>query len=196
MNKMLKAQIINKLILDGTPQEIAWQLVEIGEYRKVKTKRLLVNIGDYCNEAFFVLEGGFVSQYLQESGDLSTISFHLHNFQSIYAIPNTYFLGEASSHQLKAFTDSSVLCIAKHEFKILNDKDSNFKDWYNEKIITSLLQEYKSKTNLISLSNKKMYNYLIKEHPEVIQQVPSRYIAQYLGISCEHLSRIRKQLDF
>ena len=35
------------------------------------------------------------------------------------------------------------------------------------------------------------YEALVKEHPEIITQIPQHYIATYLGISPVSLSRIR-----
>jgi CRP-like cAMP-binding protein len=37
------------------------------------------------------------------------------------------------------------------------------------------------------------YNEMLKENPEIFQRVPLVYIASYLGITPESLSRIRKQ---
>jgi len=37
------------------------------------------------------------------------------------------------------------------------------------------------------------YNKILKEHPDLFQRVPLVYIASYLGITPESLSRIRKQ---
>jgi CRP/FNR family transcriptional regulator, anaerobic regulatory protein len=38
------------------------------------------------------------------------------------------------------------------------------------------------------------YKKLIEQQPEIIQNVPIQYIASYLGIKPQSLSRIRKQL--
>jgi len=37
------------------------------------------------------------------------------------------------------------------------------------------------------------YNEMLKENPEIFQRVPLVYIASYLGITPESLSRIRRQ---
>lgn len=44
------------------------------------------------------------------------------------------------------------------------------------------------------ISEKAAYRYerLLKERPELLQRVPQKYIAAYLGIKPESLSRIRK----
>ena len=41
---------------------------------------------------------------------------------------------------------------------------------------------------------KQRYQNLIKDKPQILQRVPQRYIASYLGITPVHLSRIRTQL--
>ena len=39
------------------------------------------------------------------------------------------------------------------------------------------------------------YMTLLNEYPEVIQQIPMKYIASYLGITVQSLSRIRASLN-
>jgi hypothetical protein len=38
---------------------------------------------------------------------------------------------------------------------------------------------------------KERYNFMLEKYPHLIQQIPLTYIASYLGISLETLSRIR-----
>lgn len=49
-------------------------------------------------------------------------------------------------------------------------------------------------TDLLTLSAEKRYLKLLAEQPEVIQNVPIQYIASYIGIKPESLSRIRKKI--
>lgn len=49
-------------------------------------------------------------------------------------------------------------------------------------------------TDLLTLSAEKRYLKLLKEHPKIIQNVPIQYIATYIGIKPESLSRIRKKI--
>lgn len=39
------------------------------------------------------------------------------------------------------------------------------------------------------------YLTLLDEYPEVIQQIPMKYIASYLGVTVQSLSRIRASLN-
>ncbi len=62
-----------------------------------------------------------------------------------------------------------------------------------EKIATSNIQRIQS---LLSLSVEKQLERIMKEHPMIMQRVSQRYIAQYLGVAPESLSRIRKRMLF
>lgn len=48
--------------------------------------------------------------------------------------------------------------------------------------------------DLLTLSGEDRYLKLIKEHPESIQRVPQRFLAGYLGLAPESLSRVRKSI--
>jgi 2-oxo-4-hydroxy-4-carboxy--5-ureidoimidazoline (OHCU) decarboxylase len=39
------------------------------------------------------------------------------------------------------------------------------------------------------------YLHLLKTHPEIIQQVPLKIIASYIGVTNSSLSRIRRELS-
>ncbi|QZT38867.1 Crp/Fnr family transcriptional regulator [Halosquirtibacter xylanolyticus] len=191
---MMKDIILDHLKQSKVPSSIASMLSSIGNVEEVRTKSVIVEIGAMCNRIFFVLEGGLVSQYLTESGSYKTVNFYLGNLQSFVTIPNSYFLHEKSSFRLKAITQSQVVSFEKEVLDQLVAESSEFRDWYQKKIIHTLVEEYSSKSNIITMSSKEMYQYLLREQPEVIRSVPSTYIAQYLGISREHLSRMRKEI--
>jgi CRP-like cAMP-binding protein len=56
------------------------------------------------------------------------------------------------------------------------------------------LRKYRRELAFLQYTAKERYLQLLEEHPQVIQQIPVKYIASYLGIEPESLSRIRKGL--
>jgi CRP/FNR family transcriptional regulator, anaerobic regulatory protein len=56
-----------------------------------------------------------------------------------------------------------------------------------------LLAEERAKA-LQHHSPESLYQKIMQEHPEIIERVPQQYIASYMGIQPESLSRIRKRL--
>lgn len=69
------------------------------------------------------------------------------------------------------------------------------KEWYSQMIIFALVEEIQVKTVPIISDSRKVYSFVINKHPKIIQQVPSIYTAQYLGMSREHLSRISHNIE-
>jgi CRP-like cAMP-binding protein len=51
-------------------------------------------------------------------------------------------------------------------------------------------------SGMVRVFAKQRYLQLLEEYPELVRQLPVKYIASYLGIAPESLSRIRKELAF
>jgi hypothetical protein len=62
-------------------------------------------------------------------------------------------------------------------------------------LVTQALQEENDfKLKIISYSSERLYNYLITHCTKVIQQVPSKFIAEFMGISSEWLSKLKHRI--
>ncbi|MDN5627752.1 MAG: Crp/Fnr family transcriptional regulator, partial [Weeksellaceae bacterium] len=68
-------------------------------------------------------------------------------------------------------------------------------DRIGRKIAESLyVKKMKREQSLLEDSAQKKYEDLLKEQPELILNIPLKYIASYIGIRPQSLSRIRKQI--
>jgi ribosomal protein L10 len=76
----------------------------------------------------------------------------------------------------------------------LIDKSENFKKLslaiFEQSVATTQLRA----NDFATLTAELRYKKLVEQEPELIQNVPVQYIASYLGIKPQSLSRIRKQL--
>jgi hypothetical protein len=64
------------------------------------------------------------------------------------------------------------------------------KDFYTE---TSFMSYARHGADLAMLSGKQRYYKFMQEKPHLINRIPQYYIAAYLGIKPQSLSRIRKE---
>lgn len=55
-------------------------------------------------------------------------------------------------------------------------------------------QKQQEQINLLTLSPEERYLKLITERPQIIQRTSLKYVASYLGITSESLSRLRKRI--
>jgi hypothetical protein len=76
----------------------------------------------------------------------------------------------------------------------LVEGNPRIKDFYQQQIIHALLIELNFRIKLLSLSPQKIYKLLISDYQPIIQNVSSRHIANFIGISPEWLSKLKNTL--
>ena len=81
------------------------------------------------------------------------------------------------------------------------DYDSLYQSIFNwekfcKKVYEKTISASFQRTNdLLTLTAEKRYLNLMADQPEVIQNVPIRLVASYLGVKPESLSRIRRKIS-
>lgn len=189
MNNFFKQLASEKL----TEDEINL-LERIARVEQVKTHQLLVDYGDMSTDVYFILTGGFVMKVLKEDGNEKTINFFLDCFQPFMNIPQSYFLEKPSEYNLTAIRNSEVLIFAKEDLLQIIDNNPGVKDFYYKQVITALLSELDFRTKLLTYSPANIYELLVSDYQEIIQNVSARHIANFIGISPEWLSTLKKTM--
>ena len=158
----------------------------------VKSNQLLVKMGQVNTHLYYVLDGGFVCRYCSEDHEVErTINFYLNELHPMMACIDSYFLQTKTSCELRAIADSTVLAIPKKELDALIAHDPPFKILFETLLVKVLTEENDLKLKIIAYKPDTLYQYIIKELPVVIQKVPSKYIAELMGISAEWLSKLK-----
>jgi CRP-like cAMP-binding protein len=174
-------------------EEGHWQaindLVELNRYAKGE---LFHQEGKRCSKIGFIIEGCFRS-VKEIDGIERTFDFAVENefITDYYSVVRK----EPSSYNLVAVEDSVVACMDASAVFALFDSDMTLQKLgrriaeetacYNQERLTSLLYD----------SPRIRYQKLISSSPEVVLRVPQHFIANYLGVTKETLSRIRKRMN-
>ena len=161
------------------------------EIKQLPAKTVLLEAGDVATNIFIVKYGCLRSWYNADGDDI-TLQFFLPgqpvaSFESLVnSTPSEY----------------SIETLLPTEVVVVNGLD--FKNWieshpeYHLKGILFAMERLSSYQKLflsrIKDSPQERYESLLKEHPEIIAQIPQHYIASYLGITPVSLSRIRSRL--
>jgi CRP-like cAMP-binding protein len=179
------------------PRELREHIFELGELRSVRNLQSLVEIGECCNEIFLVLEGAFVCQYFEEELAIErTVDFHTDTFHSFMTVVGSYFYNTKSMYRIKAVRSSKVLVFKKHVVNELLANNPILNQFCMSGITSALISEITMKSKLIALPADKLYAYLITNYPQIIQQIPSKYIAEFIGITQEWLCKLKKKISF
>lgn len=117
------------------------------------------------------------------------------------SLPNSFvasllsFLHEIPAREnIKALTHSKLWIIRRQDLTQLKNEVEGFKDFYIGILEWQICCIDKGKFDLITLTAEQRYVKLLKEEPELLQQVPLQYIASMLAITPRHLSRLRAKI--
>jgi CRP/FNR family transcriptional regulator, anaerobic regulatory protein len=141
---------------------------------------------------YFITSGFMRLFYDDKNGDDVTI---------LIASPNRFitsfldFIHEKKSNlNLECITDCVCYRVERSKLVEMIDKNDSFKK-FSLVIFEQAIASTQIRANdLATLTAELRYKKLIEQQPEIIQNVPIQYIASYLGIKPQSLSRIRKQL--
>jgi CRP/FNR family transcriptional regulator, anaerobic regulatory protein len=101
--------------------------------------------------------------------------------------------GEPADSAIKALEDTWLLRISATNLQKafqLQPKLIALKDYYTE---LSFIRNMQHASNLAMFNAKQRYHKFIHERPGLINRVPQYYIAAYLGIKPQSLSRLRSE---
>ncbi|WP_439558110.1 Crp/Fnr family transcriptional regulator [Dyadobacter sp.] len=163
-------------------------------FKKHNFKRgaILLNAGEQASEVFFVLNGALHQFYVDESGVEKSCNFAFEN-EFITDLDSFSKQNAATSH-IKALTETSVLSLTCKDMGMLLREVPAVALFFRilvERIAAESMERTKS---LLAYTPQKRFLMLAEARPDIFLRVPQRYIAQYLGIAPESLSRIRKRL--
>ena len=176
--------------IDCSPKEH----LTIRSYFKTKTlkrREILHDSNIVCNNYYFI-ESGIIRYYQIKDGEEITGGFFSEG--SGYTDLDSFLSNSFSKQTAQAIECSSLLFITKLDLEKLYQEVPKF-----ERIARILTEEAfidlrKKADNFILLDAKKRYLDLLKNRPELTRRIPQHYIASYLGIKPQSLSRIRKNL--
>lgn len=120
--------------------------------------------------------------------------------QTTFLCSQTGFITSFSSfiYQTKAtenvecVTDCELLRISQFDAKQLVEKSEIFKNFFLVIFEKSISLATQRANDLALLNAEQRYQKMINEQPHFIQNIPLQYIASFLGIKPQSLSRIRK----
>ena len=121
------------------------------------------------------------------------VNFFLPTLQPYCTVWDSYFSGNKTECKLFAFKDTLIGSINRADLESTISNDAEVLNYYLDKLNETLVFENNLRVKLITSTPDRFYNYLLTEHPQVIREVPTKYIAQFMGISREWLSKIKSQ---
>ena len=154
--------------------------LERNEFLKIK--------GSIDTNIYYV-ESGSLSVFILDECEEQVIRFGYQG--NIIVALDSYLTGKPSDFYIQAIKKSTVKVITKLQMDSFLSKEENKLLW--TKILEDLmLQQMEREIDILTSSPKERYLRVLKRSPKLFQEIPNRYIANYLRMSPETLSRLKK----
>jgi CRP/FNR family transcriptional regulator, anaerobic regulatory protein len=151
----------------------------------------LTQQGETENYLYFITEG-CIRNYTIHNGEEYSLDFYFTgNFTTSYM---SFLLREPSTVNVQTMVPSRVLRIHYDDVQFLYSKYKNIETLGRLITESSYVRRTKREFSFITQSAEERYLTLMASHSQIIQDIPQKHIASYLGIKAESLSRIKRAL--
>ncbi len=159
---------------------------------KLKAGEVFLEQGSRKSNIYFVKEGLIRSYFVNEKGEEITNRLRYENqAMSCYEID---LLNEPSRFNLQALEPTELIVMEVKTMRQIVHGNAKWEAGLRFFTNSSLVQALAVVDDFILLSPEQRYLKFVKEHPELLNRVPNKYIANVLGITPVSLSRIRKRI--
>jgi len=154
----------------------------------VAKNQYLLREGEIEKNVYFIVDGA-VRIFLVTEHEEHTIRFAYKN--SVFTSLNSFISGRPSEFYLQALRKPSVYCIPKAYFIQAVTATQESVTAYNEMLKDLIVQQMEREVDLLTHSPAERLKRVMERSPQLFQEIPSKYIASYLRMTPETLSRIR-----
>jgi CRP-like cAMP-binding protein len=102
---------------------------------------------------------------------------------------------EPSTYQLETLTDTILWSVSYNDLEIIYDQTEIGNTIGRLASEDLFMKKSKRELSLLIQSAQERYLNLFTEQPELLQFIPLKYIASYIGVTPQALSRIRKRIS-
>ena len=160
--------------------------------KQFKKKEFLLQEGKICSNVSFV-NSGCMRLFYNVEGVENTIQFFFGD--SWYTDYASFLTGQPTIENMQALEPCEVVQFKKEDLYKLFNQFPIFEKVGRVLAENAFLSLSRLNQMLTNEEPQQRYLNLMKQRPDVVERIPPHYIASYLGVKPESLSRIRKRIS-
>ena len=170
------------------PPELIHDIIKYAVIKEYKKNEFILKAGKVSNYTSWIIKGLTRSYYIKDVEDITTkFLWDGAPITSVYS----YYSRKPGNENIVALEDTTLASLHYDHMQYLYKTYPAF----NEigRVITEQYL-YMLEIEVYNLRKQKAedrYQFIVKHFPHLLQRVPLKYLATYLGINLETLSRIR-----
>ncbi len=189
MNDAIIAHVEKYISLSKEETETFQSFLSVVEVPK---RKKLVEPGSYIQNEYFVIKGCLKGYYLDDNGDKHIIQFAIENWW--IGDFDAFYNQVPSKLHVEAIEDSILLAITYDDLQQLFVSIPKFERYFRILVTGAFISLRGRILSTLQKSTKERYLDFCKTYPNIEQRVANYDIANYLGVSAQSLSRIRRYL--
>lgn len=175
----------------GIDAGILERIVKLSTFRIIEKGTLIQHIGEKTDTAALVLDGMTRCYYIDSDGNDITRGFSI---TGTLCMDEGMFGYDESLTEWETLTDTTLMLFNVDGIKLLINGNDALKSAYIRLLEYALKYKIYRENGFLVESASERYLHFRKLFPEICQTVKQQYIATYLGIAPESLSRIKRSL--
>ncbi|MGY0392470.1 Crp/Fnr family transcriptional regulator [Bizionia sp. KMM 8389] len=178
----------------ATISDTDWAFFTSKLKRRVIAKKAIFLELDAIENHISFIESGVVRLYIPKENPEKEITFGFSFTNQFISAYDSFLTQKPSAYELQALTKTTLLSIT------YADLQDVYKTTQIGNLIGRLTAERlfliksKREQHLLNLSAEERYLKLFQDRPELLKEIPLKYISSYIGVTPQALSRIRKRL--
>lgn len=189
----MHTQLIKDISIKGgvQPEDITL-CIELFQPVLMPKNRVLEEAGRTPRHLYYIVSGYMRLFYYNDNGD--EVTTHLNCPHGFFTAFSAFTNQDKSIENVESVTECQLLRITKQDYDTLISKSPFWKDYGMHVLQESVIYNEERSRDLATLTAEQRYLKLMSSYPDILQNVPLQYIASFLGIKPESLSRIRRNL--
>ena len=159
--------------------------------RSTTRNEMLIQKGTVARNLYFVVKG-CLRVFLTADDGKEYTRFLIFEGRMGTAFPS-FILKEPSVASVQSIKPSELMVLSYTDREMLQKEVPGWETMDRIGVEHEYIAAIQRIESLISLSSNARYTFLLKNNPEIIQRLPSKIAADYLGISQETLSRLKSK---
>ncbi|NKI31573.1 Crp/Fnr family transcriptional regulator [Croceivirga thetidis] len=167
------------------------RLAEVVEVEEISRKEKLDVPGQVCRYRNYIVKGAFRSYLLDSSGKEHTVQLAMDDWfvSDFYS----YVTQKPATLFVEALEDSLILRMHYDRIETLCKEIHSLSEYFRVSTEKAFAYSRNRALSATSMSAEERYQELYAMYPKLFQKIPQKYIASYLGMTPEFLSKVRKR---
>ena len=165
------------------------ELIALSEKTISLGRNEFINVKGSIDTNVYFIESGSLRIFVLDDHEEQIIRFGYK--ENLIVSLDSFLTGKPSVFFMQAIKKTVIKVISKTAFDNFIEIEANRILWI--KILENLvIQQMEREVDILTSSPKERYQRVLKRSPQLFQEIPHRHIANYLRMSAETLSRLKK----